>query len=68
MPFPYILLYELLERLERNSRMLLNIDSDHDRDTHTILAWFNKHNAIIPRHGPEALAFLSCLFPGVSML
>jgi DNA ligase 4 len=29
----------------------------------TVVAWFNKHDQIIPRKGPEAVAFLSCLFP-----
>jgi hypothetical protein len=46
MPFPFRLLCELRERLEKNSRMLPNIDSDHDRDTHTkrnqFHPWLNK--------------------------
>ena len=25
--------------------------------------WFDEHDADIPRHGPGAVAFLSCLFP-----
>ncbi|KAF5132935.1 DNA ligase 4 [Metarhizium anisopliae] len=29
----------------------------------SLVAWFNKHGSIIPRRGPEAVAFLSCLFP-----
>jgi DNA ligase 4 len=32
-------------------------------NTRTVVAWFNKHDRIIPRKGPEAVAFLSCLFP-----
>jgi DNA ligase 4 len=25
--------------------------------------WFDEYDADIPRHGPDAVAFLSCLFP-----
>ncbi len=28
-----------------------------------IRTWFDEHDADIPRHGPGAVAFLSCLFP-----
>ncbi|KAH7117213.1 hypothetical protein B0J13DRAFT_652792 [Dactylonectria estremocensis] len=63
MPFPFRLLCDLLERLERNARRSSSIDRIQELDTLTILAWFNEHNAIIPRRGPEAVAFLSCLFP-----
>ncbi|KAH7109337.1 hypothetical protein EDB81DRAFT_769177 [Dactylonectria macrodidyma] len=63
MPFPFRLLCDLLGRLERNARRSSSIDRIQERDTLTILAWFNEHNAIIPRRGPEAVAFLSCLFP-----
>jgi DNA ligase 4 len=28
-----------------------------------IHTWFDEHNAHIPRYGPGAIAFLSCLFP-----
>ncbi|KAH7114682.1 hypothetical protein EDB81DRAFT_873452 [Dactylonectria macrodidyma] len=63
MPFPFRLLCDLLGRLERNARRSSSIDRIQERDTVTILAWFNEHNAIIPRRGPEAVAFLSCLFP-----
>ncbi|KAH7124304.1 hypothetical protein EDB81DRAFT_912433 [Dactylonectria macrodidyma] len=63
MPFPFRLLCDLLERLERNARRSSSIDRTQERDTLTILTWFNEHNAIIPRRGPEAVAFLSCLFP-----
>ncbi|KAH6871139.1 hypothetical protein B0T10DRAFT_533639 [Thelonectria olida] len=63
MPFPFRLLCDLLERLERNARRSSSIDRIQELDQLTILAWFKKHNAIIPRRGPEAVAFLSCLFP-----
>jgi DNA ligase-4 len=61
MPFPFRLLCDLLERLERNARRSSSIGKIQERDT--ILVWFNKHNAIIPRRGPEAVTFLSYLFP-----
>jgi DNA ligase 4 len=32
-------------------------------NTRTVVAGFNKHDRIFPRKGPEAVAFLSCLFP-----
>ncbi|KAH7124509.1 hypothetical protein EDB81DRAFT_911299 [Dactylonectria macrodidyma] len=63
MPFPFRLLCDLLEILGRNSGGSSSIDKIQDRDTLAILAWFSNHNAIIPRRGPEAVAFLSCLFP-----
>ena len=31
--------------------------------TRILNAWFDKHDAIIPRQGSEAVAFLSCMFP-----
>ncbi|KAH6883508.1 hypothetical protein B0T10DRAFT_580496 [Thelonectria olida] len=63
MPFPFRLLCDLLERLERNAKRSSSIDRIQELDQLTILAWFKKHNAIIPRRGSEAVAFLSCLFP-----
>ncbi|KAH7124504.1 hypothetical protein EDB81DRAFT_765325 [Dactylonectria macrodidyma] len=63
MPFPFRLLCDLLERLERNARRSSSTDRIQERDTLTILAWFNEHDTIIPRRGPETVAFLSCLFP-----
>jgi DNA ligase-4 len=57
MPFLFRLLCDLLERLERNARRSSSIDTIQERDT--ILVWLNKHPAVIPRRGPEAVAFLS---------
>jgi hypothetical protein len=31
--------------------------------TRILNAWFDKHDAIIPRQGSEAVASLSCMFP-----
>ncbi|KAH7124781.1 hypothetical protein EDB81DRAFT_847037 [Dactylonectria macrodidyma] len=55
MPFSFRLLCDLLEKLERNSRRSSSIDRIQERDTLTILAWFNEHDAIIPRRGLEAV-------------
>jgi DNA ligase-4 len=63
MPFPFSLLCNLLEGLESNALSSSSIDRIQERDTHAIITWFNKHNAIIPRRGLEAIALLSCLFP-----
>jgi DNA ligase-4 len=63
MPFPFRILCDLLERLERNAGKLLSTNKTQEYDTFTIRAWFDKHDAIIPRQGPAAIAFLSCVFP-----
>ena len=63
MPFPFRWLCELLDQLESNSSKSPSIDKTRELDAHTVLSWFNKHNEAIPRQGPEAVAFLSCLFP-----
>lgn len=63
MSVPFDLFCALLERLERNTTRSSNIDRISERDANTISAWFNEHDALIPRRGPEAVAFLSCLFP-----
>ena len=63
MPFAFRLLYDLLERLESNAEKSSSVDKSRGRDTLTIYAWFNKHDEAIPRRGPLAIAFLSCLFP-----
>ena len=60
MPFPFSLLCELLNRLDQNRT---KPSRTGDLDAKTVVAWFNKHSQIIPRRGPEAVAFLSCLFP-----
>ncbi|KAH7308931.1 hypothetical protein B0I35DRAFT_359966 [Stachybotrys elegans] len=63
MPFPFSVLCNLLDGLERNAMSSSSIDRIQERDTHVISTWFDKHDAIISRQGPEAVAFLSCVFP-----
>jgi DNA ligase 4 len=63
MPFPFSSLCDLLNKLDRNRTKSSGNGNIQDLDARTIAAWFNMHNEIIPRRGPEAVAFLSCLFP-----
>jgi DNA ligase-4 len=63
MPFPFNSVFDLLNKLEKNRTKSWNNGKIQDLDARTIAAWFNKYNDIIPRRGPEAVAFLSCLFP-----
>ncbi|KAH8800812.1 hypothetical protein F5884DRAFT_890523 [Xylogone sp. PMI_703] len=63
MPFPFSSLCELLNRLDENRTKSLSASKIFDFDTKTVVNWFSKHKGIIPRQGPEAFAFLSCLFP-----
>src|SRR5579871_6221972 len=60
MPFPFSSLCELLNRLDQNST---KPSRTGDLNAKTVVSWFSKHNQIFPRRGPEAVAFLSCLFP-----
>ncbi|KAJ2982027.1 hypothetical protein NQ176_g1655 [Zarea fungicola] len=55
MAFPFGFLCKLLERLEKIP--------GGSSDTVIITAWFNEHSSVIPRQGPAAITFLSCLFP-----
>lgn len=64
MPFPFRLLYDLLERLESSAKKSSSVNKKRGRDTLIIYAWFNKHGEAIPRRGPVAVALLSYLFPG----
>jgi DNA ligase 4 len=61
MPFTFRLLCDLLNELDQN-RSSKSMKTSRCLNTHTVVAWFNKHDRIIPRKGPEAVAFLSCLF------
>jgi DNA ligase N terminus len=63
MPFPSSSLCDLLNKLEKNRSKSSRTDKIQDLDERTAVAWFIKHNESIPRRGPEAVAFLSCLFP-----
>uniref|UniRef100_A0A8H7NHL9 ATP-dependent DNA ligase family profile domain-containing protein n=1 Tax=Bionectria ochroleuca TaxID=29856 RepID=A0A8H7NHL9_BIOOC len=62
MPFPFTLLCDLLNRLERNYKPS-SIDKTQEVHARAVVSWFHKHNEAIPRRGTEAIAFLSCLFP-----
>jgi DNA ligase 4 len=62
MPFPFRLLCDLLNELDQN-RANKSMKAIQRLNTRTVVAWFSKHDRIIPRKGPEAVAFLSCLFP-----
>ncbi|KAK6373377.1 hypothetical protein LTS17_008397 [Exophiala oligosperma] len=62
--FRFTWLCELLETLDaaRRERCLtsnrnVNLDIKYTTD------WFDEYNGLIPRHGPAAVAFLSCLLP-----
>ncbi|CAI6081884.1 unnamed protein product [Clonostachys chloroleuca] len=60
MPFPFTLLCDLLNRLERNHKPS-SVDRTREIHARTVVSWFNKHNEAIPRRGSEAIAFSSCL-------
>ena len=64
MAFKFRWLCELLQDLEKNRATK---SSSHARavnpDIQVTVQWFNKYNDRIPRHGTQAVAFLSCMFP-----
>src|ERR1051326_3344307 len=64
MPFPFRLLCDLLNKLDwartKRASSKANTDTTYARIT---TAWLEKHRQIIPRAGPEVVAFLSCVFP-----
>jgi DNA ligase-4 len=64
MLFEFQIFCDLLNNLSRaqtkTSSTALKI---MDSSTRIVDAWFDKHDSIIPRHGSEAVAFLSCMFP-----
>ncbi|KFA53720.1 hypothetical protein S40293_09645 [Stachybotrys chartarum IBT 40293] len=62
MSFPFSLLCDLLDRLERNYNPSSH-DKIHEVHGRIVVSWFCEHNEAIPRRGPEAIALLSCLFP-----
>lgn len=62
--FKFSLLCHLLNELEQNrSKNKSAVSRVADSDIQTVRTWFNVHDRLIPRHGPQAVAFLSCLFP-----
>ncbi|KAF2174725.1 hypothetical protein K469DRAFT_685747 [Zopfia rhizophila CBS 207.26] len=64
MPFDFSILCELLNELDRNrARKSSKTPNTLSSSNEIVVSWFNKHDRIIPREGPGAVAFLSCLFP-----
>jgi DNA ligase 4 len=64
MAFKFRWLCDLLQTLEHNRLSKASAAARTvDPDTQTIVTWFNKHNAQIPRSDGPAVAFLSCMFP-----
>jgi DNA ligase-4 len=64
MAFKFRWLCDLLQKLEQNRVSKASAASRTvNPDNQVIITWFNKHHVQIPRHGSDAIAFLSCLFP-----
>jgi DNA ligase 4 len=64
MRFKFSYLCDLLQALDDNRvKKKASHSRAKDTDGAIIISWFNKHHSIIPRHGPPAVAFLSCMFP-----
>jgi DNA ligase 4 len=64
MPFDFSVLCDLLDELDKNrTRKTLKIPNTPNSIVEIVVNWFNKHDRMIPREGPGAVAFLSCLFP-----
>jgi DNA ligase-4 len=62
MPFDFSVLCGLLIELDKN-RTRKTSPNTPNSIAEIVGNWFNKHDRMIPREGPEAVAFLSCLFP-----
>jgi len=64
MAFPFSLLCDLLSKLDqartKRASKKANIGTAYAR---IIITWFKEHRRVVPREGPEAVAFLSCVFP-----
>ncbi|KIW13493.1 hypothetical protein PV08_08681 [Exophiala spinifera] len=62
--FKFTWLCELLDTLDaaRKERCLTS-NRNVNLDVKYTTEWFIKYNGVIPRHGPAAAAFLSCLLP-----
>ena len=64
MAFLFRLLCDLLNELDHNRAYKSTTTVQIQRlNAQTVVAWFNKHDLIIPRKGSGAVAFLLCLFP-----
>jgi hypothetical protein len=63
MAFPFGLLCNLLDKLDRNrTKMSIKSSKAKHLDVQTVISWLNEHDGIIPREGPAAFAYLSCRF------
>jgi DNA ligase 4 len=64
MPFKFQIFCDLLDNLSRaQTKVSSTTSAIADASTRIVNVWFDKHDSIIPRHGSEAVAFLSCMFP-----
>jgi DNA ligase 4 len=64
MPFKFRHLCDLLQSLDGNRiKKKATCAQAKNSDAPIIISWFNKHSREIPRHGIDAVAFLSSLFP-----
>ncbi len=63
MSFSLTPICELFNQLTENYARLTNLSRIQTLNKQTVVAWFKKYDKAIPRRGPEAVAFLSCLFP-----
>jgi DNA ligase 4 len=63
MSFSLTPICELLNQLTKNHARPTNLSRIQSLNEKMVVAWFQKYDKIIPRRGPEAVAFLSCLFP-----
>jgi DNA ligase-4 len=64
MPVEFQIFCDLLNNLSRaQTKTSSTAPEITDSSTRIVNAWFDKHDSIIPHHGSEAVAFLSCMFP-----
>ncbi|EXJ91963.1 hypothetical protein A1O3_00513 [Capronia epimyces CBS 606.96] len=64
MGFKFCWFVELLEDLDAARQLKPLSSSRASRPEHHVVdKWFKAHGHQIPRHGPSAVAFLSCIFP-----
>ncbi|OQV07628.1 ATP dependent DNA ligase domain-containing protein [Cladophialophora immunda] len=65
MPFKYRHLVQLLEELDAARKQAQFSSTRHCKPAdELIISWFGQHDSEILRHGPSAVAFLSCLLLG----
>jgi DNA ligase-4 len=63
MRLPFSALCDLLNKLDQTRTKSMNTGKFEALDARTVVAWFNKHDRLIPRQGLKAVTFLSYLFP-----